>query len=133
VLTHLSILHVSGSTTPLGSSSKVDRITFYPYFYAKDLFGILLLVLFLSYFVFFSPNLLNHTDNYIRANALVTPTHIVPEWYFLPFYAILRSIPSKLGGVFCMGASIAILFLLPLLPKFKVNSSKFDILAQLFF
>jgi quinol-cytochrome oxidoreductase complex cytochrome b subunit len=110
-LTHLSVLHISGSTSPLGSCSKADRISFYPYFYAKDLLGVLGFLFFLSYFVFFSPNVLNHTDNYIRADALITPTHIVPEWYFLPFYAILRSVPSKLGGVLCMGASIIVLFI----------------------
>ena len=80
-LTHLSVLHISGSTNPLGVCSKIDRISFFPYFYVKDLFGILLLVLLFTFFVFFNPNLLNHSDNYIQADAIVTPTHIVPEWY----------------------------------------------------
>jgi quinol-cytochrome oxidoreductase complex cytochrome b subunit len=133
VLTHLSILHLSGSTNPLSICSKVDRISFYPYFYVKDLFGLLILFLCFSYLVFFNPNLLNHSDNYIRADAIVTPTHIVPEWYFLPFYAILRSIPDKFGGVICMFASILILFMLPLFKKFRIKSSKFDKIAQVFF
>lgn len=81
VTTHLSVLHISGSTNPLGVCSKLDRISFYPYFYVKDLFGFLILILIFSYLVFFNPNVLNHPDNYIRADAIVTPTHIVPEWY----------------------------------------------------
>ena len=133
VLTHLSILHIIGSTNPLGICSKIDRISFYPYFYVKDLFGFLILILFLSCLVFFNPNLLNHTDNYIKADAIVTPTHIVPEWYFLPFYAILRSIPDKFGGVVCMFASILILFILPIFPGFIIKSSKFDVMSQFFF
>ena len=133
VLTHLSILHIIGSTNPLGICSKIDRISFYPYFYVKDLFGFLILILFLSCLVFFNPNLLNHPDNYIKADAIVTPTHIVPEWYFLPFYAILRSIPDKFGGVVCMFASILILFILPIFPGFIIKSSKFDVMSQFFF
>ena len=88
---------------------------FYPYFLVKDILGFLCLLLLLSYLVFFEPNALGHPDNYIRADPLVTPPHIVPEWYFLPFYAILRAVPSKLGGVVAMGSSICILFLLPTL------------------
>ena len=133
VLTHLSVLHISGSTNPLGICSKLDRISFYPYFYVKDLFGFLALVLVFSYLVLFNPNILNHPDNYIRADAIVTPTHIVPEWYFLPFYAILRSIPDKFGGVLCMFAAILILLALPLFPKYRIKSSKFDIIAQFWF
>lgn len=83
VLTHLSVLHISGSTNPLGICSKADRISFYPYFYLKDLCGLLVLILIFSFFVFFLPNYLNHSDNYIKADSLVTPAHIVPEWYFL--------------------------------------------------
>jgi ubiquinol-cytochrome c reductase cytochrome b subunit len=79
IITHMSILHISGSTNPLAICSKVDRISFYPYFYVKDLFGLLALLLFFSYLVFFDPNALNHADNYIRADAILTPTHIVPE------------------------------------------------------
>jgi ubiquinol-cytochrome c reductase cytochrome b subunit len=112
VLVHLALLHEVGSTTPLGAI-KLDKISFYPYFYLKDLFAFLVLILIFSTFIFFMPNSLGHPDNYIEANPLVTPAHIVPEWYFLPFYAILRSIPNKLGGVVCMFLSILILFFLP--------------------
>jgi ubiquinol-cytochrome c reductase cytochrome b subunit len=116
-LTHLTLLHADGSTNPLGISECADYIPFYPYFWLKDIFGFLIFLVFFSFLVFFEPNLLGHPDNYIRANALVTPTHIVPEWYFLPFYAILRAVPNKLGGVILMIASIAILFFLPLIDR----------------
>jgi len=110
-LVHLTLLHLSGSTNPLGICGKVDSIRFYPKYITKDIFGFFLIVGSLSLItVFFFPNLLGHPDNYIRADALVTPKHIVPEWYFLPFYAILRAIPNKLGGVLAMFASIIILF-----------------------
>jgi ubiquinol-cytochrome c reductase cytochrome b subunit len=124
---------VSGSTNPLGICSRVDRVGFYPYFYIKDLFGFFLLLIFFSFFVFFNSNVLGHSDNYIRANPLVTPSHIVPEWYLLPFYAILRSIPDKLGGVICMLVAILILGILPLYPQSIVKSLKFDVVAQFFF
>jgi len=109
-LVHLALLHLEGSSNPLGVCTKVDKVSFYPYFVLKDLFGFFLFLLVFAYFLFFEPNLMGHPDNYIRANALVTPTHIVPEWYFLPFYAILRSIPDKLGGVACMGLALVIFF-----------------------
>ena len=125
VLLHLSLLHQNGSNNPLGINSNPDTISFYPYFYVKDLFSFLILVLFFSFFVCFYPNVLGHADNYILANPLVTPSHIVPEWYFLPFYAILRSIPDKLGGVVAMVAAILILLLLPIINTSKVRSSKF--------
>jgi len=125
VLLHLSLLHQNGSNNPLGINSNPDTISFYPYFYVKDLFSFLILVLFFSFFVCFYPNVLGHADNYIPANPLVTPSHIVPEWYFLPFYAILRSIPDKLGGVVAMVAAILILLLLPIINTSKVRSSKF--------
>lgn len=89
-----------GSNNPLGVHFKSDSIPMYPYYIIKDLYGVILFLIFFSFFVFFAPNILGHPDNYIPANPMVTPPHIVPEWYFLPFYAILRSIPSKLGGVF---------------------------------
>ena len=85
VMVHLLLLHLEGSTNPLGICSKIDKIHFYPYFYLKDLFSFLCFSIFFSYFVYFNPNYLGHTDNYIKANALLTPTHIVPEWYFLPY------------------------------------------------
>jgi ubiquinol-cytochrome c reductase cytochrome b subunit len=116
-LVHLTLLHAEGSTNPLGIDDAADYIPFYPYFWLKDIFGFLIFLFLFSFLVFFEPNLLGHPDNYIRANALVTPAHIVPEWYFLPFYAILRAVPDKLGGVILMGASIVILFLLPYIDR----------------
>lgn len=117
VLAHISLLHVKGSSTPLGYLPGLDNLGFYPYFILKDVFGLIVFFILFLYLVCFNPNLLGHPDNYIKANALVTPTHIVPEWYFLPFYAILRSIPDKLGGVVCMGLAIAILLIMPLITK----------------
>lgn len=111
--THLIILHQESSTNPL-QNAIADKISFYPYFFWKDLFAFNVCLILYIYLIFFEPNLLGHPDNWIRANPLVTPAHIVPEWYFQPFYAILRSCPSKLGGVISMAASLLILFLLPL-------------------
>lgn len=125
VLLHLSLLHVVGSNNPLGINTNIDSIVFYPYFYVKDLFAFLNFLCFISFLVFFYPNILGHSDNYIPANPLVTPPHIVPEWYFLPFYAILRSIPDKLGGVVAMISSILILLLIPVINFSEIRSSKF--------
>lgn len=125
VLVHLILLHQDGSNNPLGISSKMDKVPFYPYYYVKDLLGIVAFALFFAVFVFFYPNLLGHPDNYVEANPLVTPAHIVPEWYFLPFYAILRSIPDKLGGVLAMVAAILILFALPFISTSDIRSSQF--------
>ena len=125
VILHLSLLHTTGSNNPLGINKNVDTVSFYPYFYVKDLFAFLALVAFFSFFVFFYPNTLGHADNYIPANPLVTPAHIVPEWYFLPFYAILRSIPDKLGGVVAMVGAILILAVLPIINTSEIRSSKF--------
>jgi len=122
---HLSLLHTLGSNNPLGINKNVDTISFYPYFYVKDLLSFFGLLAMFTFFVFFFPNLLGHPDNYIPANPLVTPAHIVPEWYFLPFYAILRSIPDKLGGVVAMVAAILILLLLPVINTSEIRSSKF--------
>lgn len=124
-IVHLALLHKDGSNNPLGVNSSVDTIPFYPYFYVKDLFSFLILVLLFSLFVFFYPNSLGHPDNYIPANPLVTPAHIVPEWYFLPFYAILRSIPDKLGGVLAMGGAIVILLLIPFINTSEIRSTEF--------
>merc|ERR1711988_1597780 len=96
---HFLLLHTDGNNNPLGVSTKFHFIYFYPYFYVKDLFAVFSYLFMYLVFVFFFPNYLGEADNYIMANSLVTPTHIVPEWYLLPFYAILRSIPDKLGGV----------------------------------
>ena len=125
VFLHLILLHQNGSNNPLGVPSVYDRISFYPYFYVKDLLAFFGLLAMFTFFVFFFPNLLGHPDNYIPANPLVTPAHIVPEWYFLPFYAILRSIPDKLGGVVAMVAAILILLLLPVINTSEIRSSKF--------
>jgi len=122
---HLSLLHTVGSNNPLGINTNVESIPFYPYFYVKDLFAFFILIALFSFFVFFYPNALGHSDNYIPANPLVTPPHIVPEWYFLPFYAILRSIPDKLGGVVAMISAILALILLPFINTSEVRSSKF--------
>jgi ubiquinol-cytochrome c reductase cytochrome b subunit len=131
---HLVLLHEHGSTNPLGVCSKIDLVRFYPKFVTKDIFGFITFVGFLVFFtVFWYPNELGHPDNYIRADALITPKHIVPEWYFLPFYAILRSIPDKLGGVFAMALAIIILFFLPYFGKFTCKSSKFLKTSQFFF
>jgi ubiquinol-cytochrome c reductase cytochrome b subunit len=124
-LLHLSLLHKDGSNNPLGINLNVETVSFYPYFYVKDLFSFLLFLIIFSLFVFFAPNLLGHPDNYIMANPLVTPPHIVPEWYFLPFYAILRSIPDKLGGVIAMISSILILIILPFINTSNTRSAKF--------
>jgi len=122
---HLMALHEHGSTNPLGINSNVDKVPFHPYFTYKDLFYFFVFLVFFSLFVFFAPNLLGHSDNYIPANPLVTPPHIVPEWYFLPFYAILRSIPSKLGGVIAMVGAILILLILPFVHTSQIRSSSF--------
>ena len=124
IVVHISLLHKNGSTNPLGIEN-ADKISFYPYFYFKDLFSVLLFLLFFSFFLFFFPNFLGHSDNYIPANAMLTPNHIVPEWYFLPFYAILRSVPNKLGGVLFMFSSIFVFFLIPFHNNAEIRSSLF--------
>lgn len=125
MIVHLMALHEHASNNPLGINSNVDKIPFHPYFIYKDLFGIIIFAIVFSLFIYFAPNVLGHSDNYIPANPLVTPPHIVPEWYFLPFYAILRSIPNKLGGVIAMVGAILILLLLPLLHTNDIRSSSF--------
>ena len=125
-LQHLTILHVAGSTNPTKAIDNPDKITFYPYFFLKDVFGLLVILWVFSFFVFFAPNYLGHPDNYLFANPLVTPSHIVPEWYFLPFYAILRSIPDKLGGVMYMAGSILLLFYITIKPR----SRMFDLIIN---
>lgn len=127
-LTHIALLHEKGSTNPLSICTYVDKISFYPYFYVKDLFWFLsFFCMGFSYFLFFEPNMMGHPDNYAKANALVTPAHICPEWYFLFLYAILRAIPNKRGGVVCMGAAIIVLVLLPTQSQYQVKSPQFDI------
>ena len=134
---HIIILHESGSNNPLGSPLNwVDRVTFSPFFFLKDLYYIVLFLLVFSYFIFFNSNYLGHPDNYIPAMYMSTPAHIVPEWYFLPFYALLRSIPNKLGGVILMLLSIAALALLPFFfSKNEIHSlsSSFNFTKIIFF
>ncbi|MFN4089532.1 MAG: cytochrome b [Alphaproteobacteria bacterium] len=127
VMLHIIALHTHGSNNPLGIDTKgpQDSIPFHPYYTIKDLFGLGVFLIVFCAFVFFAPNFLGHPDNYIRANPLVTPPHIVPEWYFLPFYAILRAVPSKLGGVLLMFAAIFVLVILPWLDRSPVRSARF--------
>lgn len=135
VALHLVALHTHGSNNPLGIDvkGKQDTIPFHPYYTAKDFFGFGVFFLLFAYFIFFKPNLLGHADNYIPANPLVTPAHIVPEWYFLPFYAILRAVPDKLGGVLAMFGAILVLFVLPWLDSSKVRSGNFRPMFKPFF
>src|SRR5690606_23856920 len=130
VALHIWALHVPGNGNPIGVEvkSKRDTVSFHPYYTMKDLFAIVVFCIPFAWFVFFIPDILGHADNYIPANSQVTPAHIVPEWYFLPFYAILRAIDfnvlfidSRLGGVIAFGASIAILFFLPWLDRSPVR------------
>ena len=124
-MVHIIALHEYGSNNPIGISANIDKIPFHPYFTIKDLLGFVIVGIFITYLVHFAPNVLGHPDNYIPANPLVTPAHIVPEWYFLPFYAILRSIPDKLGGVVAMISAILALILLPFINTSEIRSSKF--------
>ena len=125
-LMHLIALHdSSGSSNPLGVSGNYDRLPFSPYFIFKDLITIFLFIIVLSTFVFFMPNVLGDSENYVMANPMQTPPAIVPEWYLLPFYAILRSIPNKLLGVLAMFGSLLILLLLPLLDLSRIRGSQF--------
>ena len=135
VMLHLIALHRFGSGNPLGIdvSGKQDTIPFHPYYTSKDLFGAMVFLTIFASAVFFYPNYLGHPDNYIPANPLQTPAHIVPEWYFLPFYAILRAIPDKLGGVLFMFGAIAVLFILPWLDRAPVRSGRFRPLFKIFF
>lgn len=130
---HIVYLHEHGSNNSLGIIFKSDKIPFTPYFTIKDIYSVMLFFILFSYFVFFDPVYLGHPDNFIPANPLVTPTHIVPEWYFLPFYAILRSVPNKLLGVILLLASILILLFFPFYVKGKINSGHLRPLYQKLF
>jgi len=153
IVLHIWALHVHGSNNPIGIDTKgeQDVIPFHPYYTVKDMFGLGVFLIFFAYFIFFAPNYLGHPDNYIEANSLSTPAHIVPEWYFLPFYAILRAVPAnfvgewatawmgfvlieaKLAGVLAMFGSIAVLFVLPWLDRSPVRSSRFRPMYKWFF
>ncbi|WP_371421754.1 cytochrome c1 [Tardiphaga sp.] len=135
VVLHVWALHVAGQNNPAGVEPKTekDTVPFTPYATIKDGFGMVCFMIFYAWFVFYIPNYLGDPDNYIMANPGVTPAHIVPEWYYLPFYAILRSIPSKLGGVIAMFSAIIVLAFLPWLDTAKTKSSKYRPLAKQFF
>jgi ubiquinol-cytochrome c reductase cytochrome b subunit len=143
VILHIWALHVPGNTNPTGVEVKdveKDTVPFHPYYTVKDAFAIAIFLIMFAVFVFYAPGVLGHADNYIEANALVTPAHIVPEWYLLPFYAILRAITFDLGpidakllGVIFMFAAIAVLFLLPWLDTSKVKSMRYRPVARQFF
>ncbi|MBI1273546.1 MAG: cytochrome b [Alphaproteobacteria bacterium] len=149
VVLHVAAMHVVGCNNPLGIDTKgpQDTVPFNPYYTVKDFFAITVFMIFYAVMVFYLPNHMGHPDNYIPANPMVTPAHIVPEWYFLPFYAILRAftmditipftniilISSKLGGVILMFGSILVLFALPWLDRSKVRSAVFRPLYRIFF
>ncbi len=136
VALHVWALHVVGQNNPAGVDIKdveKDSVPFTPHATMKDMVGVAVFFILFAWFAFFVPNYLGHSDNYIEANPLVTPAHIVPEWYFLPFYAILRAIPSKLGGVIFMFASIAILVVLPWLDTSRVRSAVYRPIYKIFF
>lgn len=135
VMLHIWALHVVGQNNPTGLDIKTrsDWVPMAPYAVAKDAVGLFAFLIVFAWFIFFMPDYLGHSDNYIEANPLVTPPHIVPEWYFLPFYAILRAIPSKLGGVIAMFASIAILLFVSWLDTSRVRSTKYRPIYRWFF
>jgi quinol-cytochrome oxidoreductase complex cytochrome b subunit len=127
VVLHIWALHVPGNNNPAGISVKdeQDVVPFHPFYTAKDAFALSVFLIAFALIVFYAPNVLGHPDNYLEANAMHTPPHIVPEWYLLPFYAILRSVPDKLGGVILMFSAIGVLFLMPWLDTSKVRSGRF--------
>jgi ubiquinol-cytochrome c reductase cytochrome b subunit len=135
VVLHVWALHVVGQNNPTGidPKSKHDTLPFTPYATVKDGFAMSVFLILFATFVFYMPNALGHADNYIEANPLVTPAHIVPEWYFLPFYAILRAVPDKVMGVVAMFGAIAVLFALPWLDTSKVRSMRYRPMAKLYF
>jgi quinol-cytochrome oxidoreductase complex cytochrome b subunit len=135
VVLHVWALHVVGQNNPTGVEPKTekDTVAFTPYATTKDAFVLVCFFLLFGWFVFYLPNYLGHADNYIPANPAVTPTHIVPEWYYLPFYAILRAIPDKLMGVLALGGSIVILAFLPWLDTSRVRSGRYRPLFRQFF
>ena len=136
VVLHIWALHVPGNNNPVGIDVKKpskDTVPFHPYIVIKDTFALLMFMIVFAFFVFYTPNILGHADNYIEADPLVTPAHIVPEWYLLPFYAILRSVPDKLLGVIAMLSAILILAALPWLDTSKIRSAVFRPLYKQFY
>lgn len=130
---HLLFLHQTGSNNPLGINRDRDKIPFHPYYTFKDLVGFVVLIALLSILALFNPFILRDPENFIPANPLVTPVHIQPEWYFLFAYAILRSIPNKLGGVIALAISVIILFIIPFSHPGKARSLSFYPLNQILF
>lgn len=130
---HLALLHRVGSTSPIGSDTGVDDIPFYPYYFAKDLFAFTVFLFFFAVIVLLFPDALNHPDNYIPADPMETPKQLVPEWYFLPFYAILRSIPHKTGGISAMGGALLVLFLIPFNYTGYVRNTTYRPLFKIFY
>ena len=130
---HFMALHIHGSSNPVGISGNMDRIPMHSYFVFKDLVTVFVFIIIFSLFVFFSPNTMGHSDNYIPGNPIVTPPSIVPEWYLLPFYAILRSIPDKLGGVIAMFGALLILLILPITDRSVIRGNTFKVLSKLSF
>jgi ubiquinol-cytochrome c reductase cytochrome b subunit len=132
---HVWALHHVGQNNPIGITEKTksDTLSFHPYYTVKDAFAVVMFLLIFAFFLFYQPDALGHADNYIEADALKTPPHIVPEWYFLPFYAILRAVPDKLAGILLMFGAIAVLFVLPWLDTSKVRSMRFRPVAKWFF
>ena len=136
VVLHIWALHIPGNNNPVGIDVKKpskDTVPFHPYIVIKDAFALLMFMIVFAFFVFYSPNILGHADNYIEANPMVTPAHIVPEWYLLPFYAILRSVPDKLMGVVAMLSAIFVLAALPWLDTSKIRSAVFRPLYKQFY
>lgn len=133
IILHLLFLHQTGSRNPLGIKLNSDKVQFHPYFSLKDLFGVFFSLFFLSYIIFYKPWLLGDPENFINANPLVTPLHIQPEWYFLFAYAILRSIPNKLGGVVALAIAVLILLVLPFQTSIKFKSNSFYLVSKFYF
>jgi ubiquinol-cytochrome c reductase cytochrome b/c1 subunit len=135
VVLHIWALHIPGNNNPAGIDVKTTRdvVPFHPYYTIKDGFALVAFIVLFAAVVFYAPNVLGHPDNYVRANPLQTPPHIVPEWYFLPFYAILRAIPNKLFGVIALLSSISILFFVPWLDTSRVRSTRYRPIYKWFF
>nr|YP_009922172.1 cytochrome b [Metschnikowia sp. 13-106.1]QMS50727.1 cytochrome b [Metschnikowia sp. 13-106.1] len=133
VIMHLMALHIHGSSNPVGMTGNLDRMPMHSYFMFKDLMTVFVFLTMFSLFVFFSPNTLGHPDNYMPGNPMVTPASMVPEWYLLPFYAMLRSMPDKLGGVMAMFAAMLMLLMLPMTDRSVMRGNTFKVLSKFSF
>ena len=132
-LIHLALLHKVGSSSPISSDTGVDDVPFYPYYVSKDFFAFTVYLFVFCLLVFYFPNVLNHPDNCIPADPMHTPAHVVPEWYFLPYYAILRSIPHKAGGIIAMLGSLLVLFIIPFINTSEIRNTTYRPLFKVFF